>query len=935
MSKQNDEKIGAPNPMLGLLIAPLAILVALLADFGLDFGLVFDREGMEPFAAITFAAVLGMAPRVMKENNVIQQGAAISLITLVASLIFAEGVAMFTDSNFLGLISFIVMFGGYMLDSSGRHEWNTVLIFSFIGLWAAMIAAGNFADNQTKLFTLDETEYIRTSAWQEAIAFVFFNTLAIFVILGLLAAVLMRGVLTPATDKGWFGYIKPHDGGWNPATMPLQIALAVWAGTHIAVLLYFNTLGDLDILAIWSEKEYHGYIGFWPAALTGLVALTCAWMCAERWFTRAIFIGSMWTLYIVSSLYESGHWQNENFSGNWAVWIWFGITFFIGVVIYWFATHEDYGGWMNRELHEPSQARVFWSNHWAGIMTFMAFLVALAIRIQWYFIPSMNSSGLESWDLTGGSDPWYMKRVVDYVVAENAHLIWDADRNYPVGGINPRPPLFTWSMALVAMLLSNLGLSSDESVWYAMLALPAIFGALIVFPMAGIAKDNFGKGAGVIAAWLIAFMPTHVQKSTWAMADHDSYVLLFLTAAFMFYLRAIKAGGDERLSRHTNASPSGILRAMAEVFKHRRKASANAIAAGVCFSIVALGWKGFVYGPAIIFLAYFIQVAMNMFRRKDSTILSALNIMMLATIYIMILPFYAHPQLDLVLNSTGLTPLLFITLFTVAIAWITTGFRDKPWLLVLGSLFTGGVVFGVVLYVLQITDQSNAWEILTTGSGYFTKNKIFGTIAEASAPSRGQLFASFGPIVFVLAIVMGIIALWDGIVKKSQTKLVLGMWVIVASYMAWSAGRFLFNAAPAMAVMGSWGIVTLWKASGAGNMARSWRRMGIRTPGERISNARKAVWRNPQFSAIGLVLIMLIGQHATYGIDAAMPSSSRHEADMDETIYNIAPDILRWNDFGFSILDDTTYDENSRWYLGAFGSGYNDRGWNLAYDWLK
>ena len=24
-----------------------------------------------------------------------------------------------------------------------------------------------------------------------------------------------------------------------------------------------------------------------------------------------------------------------------------------------------------------------------------------------------------------------------------------------------------------------------------------------------------------------------------------------------------------------------------------------------------------------------------------------------------------------------------------------------------------------------------------------------------------------------------------------------------------------------------------------------------------------------------------------------------------------------------------------RWYLGSFGSGYNDRGWNLAYDWLK
>ena len=935
MSSENDNGNEAPNAMLGWLIAPLAILMALLANYGLDFGLVLEMEEMKPFAAITVAAILGMAPRVMKENELINVSAAtLSLVTLIVTLVLSEGVSMYT-SNLVGLAFFVVMFGGYLLDSKGRHEWNTVLIFSAIGLWTAMVAAANFADTQTKLFTLDGQEYIRTAAWQEGIGFVFFNTVAIFVILGLLAAVLLRGMLTPATDKGWFGYIKPSEGLWNRSTLPLQVALAVWAASHIAILAYFNTLGDLDILTIWSVDGYHGYIGFWPAALTGLVALTCAWMCAERWFTRALFIGSMWILYIVSSLYESGHWSSESLEGTWAVWIWFGITFFIGVVIYWFATHEDYGGWMNREAHEPSQARVFWSNHWTGIMVFTAFLVGLAIRVQWYFVPSMNSSGLDSWDLTGGSDPWYMKRIVEYIIAENAHLIWDADRNYPVGGINPRPPLFSWSMAFVAMLLSSLGIESADAVWYAMLALPAVYGALTIFPMASIAKDNFGKGAGVISAWLIAFMPTHVQKSTWGMADHDSFVLLFLTAAFMFYLRAVKAGGDERLSRTTTASPSGIIKAMSEVFKSRRRASANAIAAGVCFSIVALGWKGFVYGPAIIFLAYVLQVAMNMFRRKDSTILSTLNVLMLGTIFMMILPFYAHPQLDLVLNSTGLIPLLFIGAFTLAIAWITTGFRDKPWLMVLGSLLAGGAIFGVVLYVLQMLDMSNAWNVLTTGSGYFTKNKIFATIAEAGAPKRGQLFASFGPIVFVLAIVMGILALWDGIVKKSQTKLILGMWVIVAAYMAWSAGRFLFNASPAMTVMSAWGIVTLWKASGAGNMARAWRRMGIRTPGERISNARKALWKNPQFSAIGMVLIMLIGQHATYGIDAAMINGDRHETEMDETIYNIVPDILRWNDFGFSVLDDTKYDENSRWYLSTFGSGFNDRGWNMAYDWLS
>ncbi len=118
MSTQNDEKIGATNPMLGMLIAPLAILVAILADFGLDFGLVLDVEGMEPFAAVAIAAVLGMAPRVIKESNIIQQGAALSLVTLVVSLILAEGVSIFNDSNLLVLIFFIVMFGVYLLDSN-------------------------------------------------------------------------------------------------------------------------------------------------------------------------------------------------------------------------------------------------------------------------------------------------------------------------------------------------------------------------------------------------------------------------------------------------------------------------------------------------------------------------------------------------------------------------------------------------------------------------------------------------------------------------------------------------------------------------------------------------------------------------------------------------------------------------------------------------
>ena len=79
-------------------------------------------------------------------------------------------------------------------------------------------------------------------------------------------------------------------------------------------------------------------------------------------------------------------------------------------------------------------------------------------------------------------------------------------------------------------------------------------------------------------------------------------------------------------------------------------------------------------------------------------------------------------------------------------------------------------------------------------------------------------------------------------------------------------------------------------------------------------------------------MIMIFGQQATYGLDSAIPGTSNQESEIDERIYNIVPDILRFDGLGFSILDSSTYD--GRWYLGSFGSSFNDNGWNAAYEWL-
>ena len=889
---------------------------------------------------VAVAAILGMTPRIVRDIGAVKlSSSALSLATLGAAMVGHQAIIHLTDQGaFMALQFLVVAFGVFLFDSRGRHEFATMLTFAAIGVNVGMVAAGSYNSDLLTIYTHSNGALENTLNLQrQALGYVFFSYLTIFVLLGLLTAVLARGTLNPAGEEGWFSKIAQHQGYYNKSTLPLQIAAAVWILAHIGSLYHFDAVSMADKLGVTGDgntypivEGYHGHFGFWGAFFTGMVAMVVAGMAAEKWYTRSMFIGSMWALYLVSSWYEAGIWESEQLGGTWGSLIWLGFTFFICVGIYMISTHEKYGGWANLDDHEVSGARKFWDAHWSSFMVGMAFFFGLVIRTQWYIVPSMNAFGTGDWDMTGGSDPWYMKRVVDYILANNAHLIFDADRAYPLGGVNPRPPLFTWSIALLAMILEPM--LGDDAVWYAILGLPAIYGALTIFPIATIAKDNFGKSTAVVAAWLIAFMPAHVSHSTWALADHDAFVMLFISMGFMFWFKAIKYSSNDRLTRTSSPRISSILQSYGVIARERRPAMAFAVLAGVSFGIASLAWKGFVVGPSILFLAYFAQVALNMFRRKDSTSLNALFLAMLVSNLLMALPFYAHPQMNLVLDGTGLQPFLFVLGFTIAIAYVTTGFRDKPWLLVLGTLFVAATIFFAILFVLKQLEYSNAWDVLFTGSGYFTKTKIFGTVAEANAPDRGQLFAQLGPIVLVLALTMGFYALWSTFRNKNQTHLFFGIWIFTASYMSWTAARFMFNATPAVAVLGAWGIVALWNKANFHGLVKAWKKFGIRTPADRIAGARRAVWRTPSFSAILLIMILIGGQQFTYGLDAAIPGTDDGEDDIDENIYNLIPDALRWELAGFSILDSSAYSGN--WYLGSFGSGFNDYGWNSAYDWM-
>ena len=931
-----------------LLIAPVAILIALVG--GMLFGVNIEmNDFVVPLVVLGCASMMATAP-VFGEKFVGDKlsSTLISGIYLLVAIVVSSVVA----NVFGGVVGFLFTFTsiiGFIFVRSNRNEEFVILTFFTVGFYASLGVAGSV---EAMLPIVDSTVTYSNEINQlrGVTAEIFFTNLLLMISLGFIFAVLQRGILQSPGDGSWFKFLPSTEDGYKPLA-PLLVGLSVWSFAHILTLIHFCLLGGVsegvvqDLGLTGEQMRLSGlYLSVWWALFTGLVSLVAAFFYAERWFTRSMLLSATWILFSLGRFQEQGFFEQfitpDDDGARWidllsesiGMWLWLGITFFSFVLVFYFSTHEKYGNKMNRTIGDIGQARAFWNANWSSILIGGAFIVALTIRITWNVLPAMNALGTGGWDLTGGSDPWYMKRAIDYVIAEQAHFIFDADRAYPIGDINPRPPLYTWSLALGGILLSPiLGISAENAVWWSIGILPAIYGALIIFPVSGMAREVFNKGAGVLAAWLIALMPGHVSHTTFALADHDAFVLLFATIGFYYYVMSMKNINEDRILAKSSWSPSYLLEGFTKVWDTQKLATSYAILSGVSFAIVALAWKGFVYAPSIIFVFFMIQILFNLFRRRDSMALTVLTVTMLLSLWLTALPFYMHPELGLLLNGE-FQAMFYISGLILISGYIVCSARDKPWLMVIGTVSVL-VAFPLFLLWLQwILGYSDAGSTLFTGGGYFSKNKIFGTIAEAQAPSRGLLFGSFGAIVFLAALTKGCGLTWSGLRHRKVPELFLAVWVLLASYMAWSAGRFVYNATPIMAIAAAGAFSWLWANSGWDELVKQWRRMGINTPGARFTSGRKVLIRSPGFIAIFMVFIMVFSQHATYGIDAGIPRGSDKAADIDEEMYNIMPDFLRWT----NLVDGTAYEEiQGYWFLNSFGPGFNDYYWNSAYEWLS
>ena len=523
------------------------------------------------------------------------------------------------------------------------------------------------------------------------------------------------------------------------------------------------------------------------------------------------------------------------------------------------------------------------------LIVLLVFLLALFLRA--YFAYDLSASN--GWLMSGGSDSYYYQRLMDHAAQTGEHLYIDPMLNYPDGARNPRPPLYTFSVAAPAVLFQGAFSTLTDSLGFFFIMSSAFWGALTVIPIYLIAKEIFGRRAGYVAALFLAIMPSHVERSVATLCDHDPFALFFIVLTVYFLMKAMKATETSRWVENW-LSPKSIIRGLGMFASKSQKGILYALLAGLSFAAIAMAWVGFAYIEVILLAFFLIQVLINKFKGIDST--SATLIFFIAFGFGFLITYPVYHQMSL--GNLDVPFYLFGAAIIVGVLFSVT--RELPWLITLPLL---GAFLAIALVVVTVVSPALG-DAIFSGQGYFGGSKLYETIAEARAPVFSQLAVSFGAVTFYLSFV-GLILMLTKVPKRiAGDYIIISVWMAVAIFMATSAGRFMFNAAPAFAIASAWITVLIVD------------KLDFKTVGKLIGGSsgsffqvlRKSVKIRHIVGAL-FVVFLLIVPNAWFSLDAGIPRETKQA--YDNSIYNTFPDFMRPNASDYK-------QTGNLWYLGAF-----------------
>ena len=553
----------------------------------------------------------------------------------------------------------------------------------------------------------------------------------------------------------------------------------------------------------------------------------------------------------------------------------------------------------------------WWHRHgWTVAILLTAFSFAFAIRTIWSY-PVIAQWG-PLYTYAGGSDSYYHSRVMQYIILTHTNLVHDPMLKFPVGSLNPREPLFDWMNAILGLIFAPFfgGNAVTAGAWFLDLQGP-LWAALEVFPLYLIGREVSSKRTGLIAALILPFLSSSIDESTFGYANYLSFYTFVILVVVYAYLRMIKAVGTRRWVA-SYARPGEYWPALKAFVRTERTAVKWAVFTGVSLGALALAWQGYTYAIVVIGMTLLIAMLVERVRKVDSFGLYVSTWIIGLIAFPMAMPYYlVQGNLP---TFFDLPVLLFFGVLALMLPFLLM--RDIPWVFSIPSLVA---LVGAAALFLRFVTPTYFTDVVT-GQGYFVKNLIYSTVAEAQPPTFDELVLAYGVITFFLAFVG--IAIFVYLLARHKFRrwhIALLVYGILSVYLPISATKFFLVASPAYALLSAEALHRALDVGGYPTLRRTVASLSDR--GSQLAAFRRA------FKARHvLVMVLVVGivlPNVWVAVDAGVPGNTKGA--VENQIVASLPSWLKLN---------ASAPASS--YLGAVGTDLDTPNQydSAAYNWL-
>ncbi len=531
---------------------------------------------------------------------------------------------------------------------------------------------------------------------------------------------------------------------------------------------------------------------------------------------------------------------------------------------------------------------------WVGITLIAIFFLVLFFNTYFNITSNanINSNGtdLATTYYLSGPDPYYNMRLVQTTSDTGRFPYYSSNDpllNYPIGKSGGRAPLMVMSAIGFSKLLVPF-MSESDALGLSMQFLPALFGALLIFPVYFIGKIIFGRKEGIIAALLIAIIPIEISSghgSAFALFDHDSINLLMYFLTFLFFLKSIKESD-------------------------RIKSILYAILAGIPLAALSMIWVEAQFLYTVLAVYIIVQLIVDILLKKTQTQFVLSSSLTLFTGVLVSLPV-------IMMSDTPIGLPFYLALGVTAFGFVCLLFKWKniPWVITVPIIAIIGAAAATFLYIVHtfytaipsFLKPINSLADILYGAGIYG-SKVSLTIAEAGTYNISRTVMSYGPAVYWLGW-FGFVFLIYLYIKQRDRRdyMFLLTLFVVQIWLCSTAGRFLNDMVPTIALLAGWAIWFVVAKIDYRKMLKN-----IQNAGGGLRGIRRGVKITHILGVLFVVFVVLV-PNTFLTLDAAVPSAITKNGTS-----NLKTDIFGKN------------------FTGAFGSSsYKEMYWVDAYAWLR